>query len=65
MPTYRMYRLDGDGRIAGAEWIEAEGDSAAVEIARERAGGARLELWEGQRLVERMQAITPAGRRRT
>lgn len=63
MPTYRMYRLDGDGRIAGAEWVEAAGDAAAVQVARQRSGGGRVELWEGQRLVERIQAIIPpAGR---
>lgn len=56
LPTYRMYRLDGDGRISGADWIEAADDQAAISDARHQAGHSRFELWEGKRLVERIQA---------
>lgn len=53
MGTYRLYCLDGVGRVASAEWIEAENDTAAAaaaEAARERRA---CELWQGARLVTR------------
>ena len=51
LPTYRLYRLDGAGKIMSADWIEAGGDEDALREARERDGSARLELWERNRLV--------------
>lgn len=53
MPTYRLYRLDGAGRISGADWIEAADDDAARKQAREQANSGRYELWERERLVDR------------
>ena len=54
LPTYRMYRLEGDGRIAGADWLEAADDRAAILQARDKTADARFELWEGPRLVHRV-----------
>lgn len=54
MPTYRLYRLDGAGRISGAEWIDAADDGEARRKAR--TGQGRFELWERYRLVERGEA---------
>lgn len=51
LPTYRLYRLDGAGRISAAEWIEAADDEDACAKARQFCG--RFELWERNRLVER------------
>ena len=51
VPTYRLYRLDGAGNIATADWIEAEGDEDALRQARERNQTPRFELWERGRLV--------------
>jgi hypothetical protein len=48
-----LYRLDGAGNIEAADWIEADGDEEASRQARERAGPARFELWQQQRLVTR------------
>jgi hypothetical protein len=54
LPTYRLYRLDGAGRInAAAEWIEAADDAQACSSARGRATSGRYEVWDGDRLVER------------
>ena len=53
MPTYRIYRLDGVGNIEAADWIEADGDEAAVRQAQDRAGDGQFELWERNRLVKR------------
>lgn len=53
LPSYRLYRLDGAGRIHSADWIEAADDSDAVAKAREHAKSARYEVWEQHRLVHR------------
>ncbi|MCH8615828.1 hypothetical protein LZ016_06910 [Sphingomonas sp. SM33] len=55
MSAYRVYCLDGAGKVWAAEWIEAEDDSAALAAAREINGATRYEIWEGQRLVGRIQ----------
>lgn len=51
MPSYRLYRLDGAGKITTAEWIEADGDADALEKARERCKVGSYELWDRNRLV--------------
>jgi hypothetical protein len=51
LPTYRLYRLDGAGKIMSADWIEADADEQALDHARERADSGRFELWESRRLV--------------
>jgi hypothetical protein len=58
LPTYRLYRLDGAGKIAAADWIEAQDDASATRQAKEQAGssGGFYELWERNRLVERNRA---------
>jgi hypothetical protein len=51
---YRLYCLDGAGKVASAEWIEAEDDEAAIELAREAHDGYECEVWQGTRLVMRL-----------
>jgi len=53
LPAYRLYRLDGAGKITSADWIDAESDSAALNEAKQAVDGARFELWARNRLVER------------
>jgi len=53
LPSYRLYRLDGAGRISGAEWIEAVNDEDARSKARSQLSSGGYELWERHRLVER------------
>ena len=64
MPTYRLYRLDGDGHISGADWIEAADDAAAIDDAQRQTDGMRFELWEGKRLIQRTKLV-PAIKPRT
>lgn len=52
LPNYRLYQLDGAGRIDAAEWIDAVDDDDARGKARARARSGQYELWEGKRLVE-------------
>lgn len=55
MAGYRLYRLDGDGKFAAAEWLEAADDRAALEAANRRCDGHDCELWQGKRLVARLR----------
>jgi hypothetical protein len=54
MPAYRLYRVDGAGKILSAEWLEAPNDEAAVEAARAASAGTSCELWQRQRLIARI-----------
>jgi hypothetical protein len=57
MAEYRLYCLDGAGRISLAEWIEADSDEDALAKARSMGHGAlKCELWQRNRLVARLTA---------
>jgi hypothetical protein len=57
VPEYRLYCLDGAGRISLAEWIEADGDEQAIAKARSIQHGAlKCEVWQRDRLVARLGA---------
>jgi hypothetical protein len=51
---YRLYCLDGACKVASAQWVEADDDRAAIEAAQERHNGYACELWQGRRLVARL-----------
>lgn len=53
LSNYRLYRLDGAGKITAAEWIEAAEDADALRDAHGRVDGGSFELWQKDRLVER------------
>lgn len=53
LPSYRLYRLDGAGRISAAEWIEADDDADARLKAQADSPSGQYELWQRRRLVER------------
>lgn len=56
VPNYRLYRLDGAGKISSAEWIEAPDDENARREAQARVESHPFELWEKSRLVVRTSA---------
>jgi len=51
LPAYRLYRLDGAGKIVSADWIEADADAEAARQAQELMDGHRFELWQRNRLL--------------
>ena len=53
LTNYRLYRLDGAGKIIGADWIEAAADEDARREAQQRANSDKFELWDKDRLVGR------------
>ena len=59
MTAYRLYHLDGSGRVSTAEWIDADSDDAAIAACR--ALRRPVELWQRNRLVAR---VTPPERGR-
>ncbi len=54
MGTYRLYSLDGVGKVMSAQWIDAADDKEAVEASVKLMDGARYELWDHTRLVMRI-----------
>lgn len=55
VPSFRLYRLDGAGKIASAEWLEANDDAHAQDLARELNAETTLEIWDRKRLVARIE----------
>ena len=53
--NYRLYRLDGAGKIVGADWLTAADDEDAARQAREDQGQSTLEVWDRNRLVIRIE----------
>ncbi len=51
MRTYRVYRIDGTGKFQSAEWLEADRDETAIELARDLSEGSPCEVWQQDRYV--------------
>lgn len=57
MADYRLYCLDGDGRIGLADWIQASDDADAFSKARQvRPDAHKCEVWQKDRLVAKLSA---------
>jgi hypothetical protein len=61
LANYRLYRLDGAGKISSAEWLEAADDADAERQARDGNSGGTVELWDRNRLVARIELEGSAG----
>jgi len=48
---YRLYRLDGAGKITTGEWIDAADDEEAMRVAHANGAEGKFELWERNRFV--------------
>ena len=55
MVQYRLYCLDGAGRIERAEEITATGDAEAIMIAEAMKKPMKCELWERSRMVATLE----------
>lgn len=55
---YRLYSLDGANKVASAEWIEADDDNAAIEVAKTMMEGHDCELWSRSRMIARLPRKT-------
>jgi hypothetical protein len=69
MTDYRLYCLDGVGKIGTGEWVEAAGDAEAIMLVRAKKLSVRCELWDHNRLVATIEPFaspdTSAGRDHT
>ena len=54
MGKYRVYRLDGVGKIRGVEWLDALDDRFAIEGARAIAETGECEVWQLDRKIGRV-----------
>ena len=61
MAGYRLYGLDGANKVASAEWIEADDDASAIEEAKRTHQGYECEVWQGKRLVTRLDLRSASG----
>ena len=43
-------------KIVSADWLEAENDEAAIAKAEADGFGSKCEIWDGKRLVARLEA---------
>ena len=56
MVAYRLYCLDGLGKIGHVEVLDAHNDEAALRIARDRKLEISCEVWDRDRLVGHVRA---------
>ena len=61
MRDYRLYCLDGAGKITSAEWLEAQSDEEAITIVRSLRKAMTCEVWHRNRFVARIPRFTAAG----
>jgi hypothetical protein len=55
MAWYRIYRIDDEGHIKGpAIPIESETDQQAIELASIFVADVAIEVWDGERLIGRL-----------
>jgi hypothetical protein len=55
MADYRVYCMDGSGKITLAHWVEASEDDEAISKSEALRGDApRCEIWLKSRLVARL-----------
>lgn len=54
--SYRLFFLDENGRIETSKALDCGSDEDAVAEAHRRADGRKLELFDGCRLVVRIDA---------
>lgn len=59
MPEYRHYRLDGAGNITSAEWLKAADDAHVVRLVSALKLPVASEIWNGSRLVARIEPGPP------
>jgi hypothetical protein len=59
MADYRLYCLDGAGRIGSGEWIEADSDAAAIALVKAKKLNVSCEIWDRGRLVAMVAPYRP------
>jgi hypothetical protein len=55
-PNYRVYCHDGVRKVVSAEWVAAANDEEAIAAVRILYPGLHCEIWDGNRLVAKLEA---------
>jgi len=58
MREYRLYTMDGVGRICAAHQFRATGDAEAIMVATAAQKRVKCEVWERDRLVAQIPAYS-------
>lgn len=53
--TYRIYCYDAVNQAVSADVIEAASDEEAIAAAQDAGLGTKCEIWEGDRLVAKLE----------
>jgi hypothetical protein len=53
---YHIYEVERGHRIAGPTKLECASDEVAILIAKKMLNGRDLEVWQGARVVTRLQS---------
>jgi hypothetical protein len=56
LKTYRIYCFDAALKMLNTDMIEAASDEAVITHAETAGFGSKCEIWDGQRLVARLEA---------
>jgi hypothetical protein len=60
MQEYRIFVIGRNGRITGpATILECPDDQAAVDQAQQHLNGRAVEVWNGARMIVRLDPIHP------
>jgi hypothetical protein len=59
LPDYRVSFVDADGELIRSQTIDASNDREAVKKARRLLDRDDIELWDGKRLVARLDHDRP------
>jgi hypothetical protein len=54
VPDYRVYYIGESGHFVGRQEMTCPSDDVALERAKQLAHGCAVELWEGGRLIARI-----------
>ena len=57
LKSYRLYVLKSDGHIQNGEWVGFTDDAAAIAYMQSKLDGHALELWDGNRFIQRLEPI--------
>jgi hypothetical protein len=55
LKTYRMYCYDAQMKTVSSDLIQAANDEEAIAQAEVRGFGSKCEIWEGNRLVAKLE----------
>ncbi|GJE55959.1 MULTISPECIES: hypothetical protein [Methylobacterium] len=56
LTAYLVLHLNADGRVIATETVQAPNDACVLDLVRARMDGRAIEVWDGVRFVEHLEA---------